>query len=217
MTTTRLNGKSDPDFKSFYSAVSSTLFTDDIVLNYKDINEDAWYYASVVYVVNRNLFKGLSETSFGPDTSMTRGMFITVLSRLEFSSGEEVPPAGSLPFNDLSQSRYRSAIAWGLEKGIVAGTSSTSFAPAANVTREQIALFLHRYAKLKGYDLSYASSALAPYGDSLQISPSFEEALKWAISKNLLSGTIASTLDPKGEASRAQVAAIIMRFCQRFQ
>ena len=110
-------------------------------------------------------------------------------------------------------SYYEKAVAWACANGIVNGCSNTEFRPDAGVTREQMAAILYRYADYKGYDVS-ANGSLDQFSDASKVSSYAADAMKWAVGEQLLSGVTAKTLIPQGYATRAQVATILMRFCE---
>ena len=177
--------------------------------SYADVFEQDWYFESVKYVCDNNIMNGISENEFAPNDFLTRAMFITILYRLE---GE--PEAAEVIFADTEKgSWYEKAVSWATECGIAKGTSANTFSPNEYITREQIAVMLNRYAEFKKLNLDF-SDDIDPknYADYSEISayarPSFEYALKCGI----LNGKSPNTLNPLDTASRAEAAAIIMRF-----
>ncbi len=178
---------------------------------FTDVPETSWFYSSVQYVVNAGIFKGTSNKVFDPSTPISRAMFISILSRIEFGSDDSIS-AGSTAFIDLTQDWYKSAVAWGVRNGIVQGISSVKFSPDDKITREQIAVLLYNYAKYKNYDISYNESRLGGFTDANNISAYARTAMMWAVSKGLICGVTADYLEPQGSATRAQAAAIIQRF-----
>jgi|GEM_PF-2036130 len=176
---------------------------------YSDVEESAWYYDSVSYVSRKGLMNGNGE-HFDPDGGMTRAMVVTVLFRLsgDYASYENT-------FSDVdSGAWYEQATAWALAKGIVSGVGNNSFAPDISLSREQLAVMLYNYAKYKGLDVSLTdSSGLSGYADADSISTWAENAMKWAVSRGIISGD-GSNLDPDGTATRAQIAAILHRFIE---
>lgn len=178
---------------------------------FSDVSYEDWFYDAVMFVFENGLFKGTSETTFEPNTPMTRAMFVTVLSRLEFGKDEAVPE-GTSPFTDLTQDWYKKAVAWAAANGIVNGVSDTEFAPDLPVTREQMAAIMHRYAQYKVLDMSFDEADIGGFADMDEVSDYAKDAMKWAVSKKLITGTTSTTLAPKESATRAQVATIVMRF-----
>lgn len=192
-----------------------TTITDDetpLVRNpllFRDVPEDMWCRDAVAYVFDKGLMKGISDTVFAPAMSTERGMIVTILHRLE---GE--PTAAASSFTDVTAGKwYTDAIAWGAANGVVEGYSDTIFKPTQDITREQLAAILFRYAQLKGYDTSKRAD-LSAYTDAGEISAYALEAMRWAVAEELISGVTSYTLVPSGRADRAQVATILMRFCE---
>ena len=180
---------------------SSTLFA--------DVADDAWYADAVRYVFEKGMMNGTSSTTFSPNETTTRAMIVTMLHRLE-----NEPTASAAGFTDVaSNTYYANAVAWAAANGVVTGVSETSFAPNDAITREQLAAILYRYAELKGYNVS-ASGSLSGYTDASQISSYATTAMQWANSTGLITGKTSTTLSPKGNATRAEVATILMRFCE---
>ena len=176
---------------------------------FTDVADGAWYAEAVQYVYENGMMNGVSATSFGPDETTTRGMIVTMLHRLE---GE--PDASSTGFTDVSSSMYYAdAVAWAQENGVVNGTSATTFSPDQAITREQLAAILYRYAQVKGYDVT-ASNNLDAYTDASQISAYALTAMQWANAEGLITGNTATTINPAGNATRAEVATILMRFAE---
>ena len=177
---------------------------------FTDVPETMWYYDSVYYVYAHGLMNGTAATLFSPGNPTTRGMLVTILYRMEGSP----QGAGWGPFTDVTPGAYYAQpIAWAAWNGIVNGITSTTFAPDRNVTREQMAAILYRYAEAKGYDVS-ASADLAGYPDGEEIQAYAREAMAWAVAENIIQGMEDDTLKPAGNASRAQIATILMRFCE---
>ncbi len=186
------------------------------ISQFSDLDPNQWYYEGVGYVLNAQLFNGTSETAFAPDQYMTRAMLVTVLYRLAGSPAVDT----ANPFDDVAAGQwYSDAITWAAANGIVMGYSSTTFGPDDYITREQLAIILYNYAKVKGYDVS-ASSDLSGFADlkalndAGSISTLSLSALKWAVGEQLITGVNDTTLDPQGYATRAQVAVILMRFAE---
>ena len=176
---------------------------------FTDVNTDDWFAEAVQYMLDNEMMNGTSATMFGPNTTTTRGMIVTILYRLE---GE--PDAAASNFTDVASNMYYAdAINWAAANGIVNGVSETSFAPDNQITREQMAAILYRYAQFKGYDVS-ASNSLTNYTDASQISEYATTAMQWANAEGLITGRTSTTLAPQGTATRAEVATILMRFCE---
>ena len=178
-------------------------------LSFTDVSTSDWFYSDVMFVYENGLFSGTDSRSFSPNASMTRAMLVTVLYRLE----GEPAGTGSSSFSDVrSGSYYEKAVAWAAANGIVTGTGSTSFSPDAKVTREQLAAILYRYAQYKKLDTD-AGAKLDSFSDAGNVSGYASEALSWAVSEGLINGA-SGRLMPKGDATRAQVAAILHRFVE---
>lgn len=176
---------------------------------YFDVSSTAWYYNAVKYAVEKGLFSGVTDTQFGPNVSMTRGMLVTVLYKLEGR-----PAAGGNSFIDVSSNAYYSnAVAWAASKNIVSGIGDGMFAPGQAISREQMVVILYKYAQSKGMDTS-ASASLSNFADYDKVSPWAREAMQWAVGAGLISGKNGSILDPTGTATRAEVASILMNFLE---
>lgn len=178
-------------------------------LPFTDVQTQHWFYAAVQFVYEKNMMSGMTETTFAPDVATTRGMIVTILYRLEGS-----PAAKTADFTDVPADRYYAkAIAWASEKGIVSGYPDGTFAPEQEITREQMASILYRYAQYKGYDTT-ARAVLSGYADVSAVSDYALEAMRWANGAGIISGVTDTSLVPKGSATRAQIASILMRFCE---
>jgi hypothetical protein len=175
-----------------------------------DVKHDSWYYEAVKYVYENGLMQG-TDNGFEPNGKMTRAMLVTVLFRLEKAELTD----GENPFTDVEDGTwYTNAVIWAKENGIVNGITETEFAPNDNITREQTVTILYRYAKYKGYDVE-VSAELSKFSDMDEISCFAFDAFRWAIESGIINGTSVTTLSPKDTATRAQLAAILMRFCER--
>ena len=179
-----------------------------------DVPEGAWYYDGMKFVYENGLMAGTSSNTFSPDVTTTRGMLVTILWRLAGSPNIEDEIWG-YPFKDVdANAYYATAVYWARMNGIVAGYSDELFGPNDTITREQMATILYRYAQHKGYDTT-AKADLSKYTDAAQIGPWATEAIRWANAEGLVNGTSTTTLTPKGSATRAQVAVILTRFCEK--
>ena len=180
---------------------------------FRDVKESAWYYQAVLFAYGSELFAGTAPDTFSPNQPMTRGMLVTVLWRLD---GKPIT-SGKMPFRDVkAKMYYAEPILWAYSHEIVNGVGEGNFAPDGNVTREQIAKIIFGYAELKGCDTE-AKAEITGYPDYARVSSWAREYLAWANAKGLIGGTDVggvSYLDPKGNATRAQVAAILQRFTQ---
>ena len=174
-----------------------------------DVPQSHWAHEAVTYVYDNDLMNGTDGSLFSPESTTTRAQVVTVLYRL---AGQPAADWAN-PFWDVPASAwFHDAVTWAWENDIT-GVSSTHFGAGNAVTREQLATFLYRYAQDQGYDTS-ARADLSGYSDAGLVSSYATEALSWANATGLIIGTTATTLSPKGSATRAQVATILSRFCQ---
>ncbi len=182
------------------------IFTEN---TFADVTKDAWYYEAVKYVYENDIMQGTSN-GFEPEGEMTRAMLVTVLYKWENPENTE----NAHSFTDVPKGEwYSDAVMWAAEKNIVNGVSENKFAPDKAVTREQMALILYRYAKMQGYDVNVKAD-IPCFTDMEDVSDWALDATLWANSVSLVSGTSKTTLSPKDTATRAQVATILMRFCE---
>ena len=176
---------------------------------FNDVSANAWFASAVDYVTGKGMMNGTADNTFSPKANTTRGMVVTVLYRLE-----NQPSTSAASFTDVaSGAYYANAVAWANANGIVSGYGSGKFGPNDKVTREQLAAILYRYAQYKKYDVSGANS-LDGYADAQSVSSYAVPALQWANAAGVVTGKSGSKLDPKGNATRAEVAAMLMRFCE---
>lgn len=172
---------------------------------YADVSANQWFYAAVQYVSENKLMNGVAENAFGPNIHTTRGMLVTILHRME---GE--PQAGEHGFADVAEGKYYAdAVAWAAENGIVNGYSDIVFAPEEAMSREEMAVVLHRYAQYKGWDVS-AQGDLTRFADGGSISGWAAEAMTWAVGAKVLDG-MGGRLAPQGDALRSQTATVLLR------
>lgn len=182
----------------------------ELPMGFEDVTEDDWFYDEVKYNVENGLMKGFSSTQFGPEFDTTRGMIVTILHRVE----KEPEAATRSNFTDVADDEwYTAGIAWGRAEEIARGMGDGTFRPMTNVTREQMVAFLYRYAQYKGYDVT-AKGELDDFRDGGATSAWATECVRWAIGAGLLQGKGGNILDPRGTATRAEAAAILMRFCE---
>ena len=167
-------------------------------LPFTDVTSGSWYYDGVKYVCDNGLMNGTSANEFNPNANTTRSMIVTILARME-----GVNTSGG-------ETWYARGREWSMGAGISDGTNMTG-----KITREQLAAMLYRYAKLKGYDVS-ASADISGYTDASSVSSWATDAMRWAVSAGLINGRTATTLAPQGNATRAEVASILMRFMQKY-
>lgn len=176
---------------------------------FADVPASAWYYNAVEYVYENGLMSGVSGGRFAPDDTLTRAMLVQTLYAMEGR-----PAAASAGFADVASGDwYASAVNWAAANGVVSGVSETGFGPNNALTREQLALILYRFAQYKGYDVT-GTSDLTAYADGSSVSGWAAEAMGWAVNAGLISGVGGNQIAPTGTATRAQVAQILMNFCE---
>lgn len=177
---------------------------------FEDITVGAWFYDSVKYVCENGMMVGTAEDKFSPDATTTRGMIVTILYRLE----GEPDVSGTNVFNDVAEGKYYAdAVKWAAKNEIVSGYGNGKFGPEDAITREQMAAILYRYASYKGEDMTKTAD-LSKFTDSGKISGYAEAPLSWVNAEGLISGKGGGILDPLGKATRAEVSAILHRFCE---
>lgn len=178
-------------------------------LPFGDVKSADWFYNDVKYVYEKGMMAGTAADVFAPNATTTRAMIVTILYRLEGSPAV----TGTSSFVDVPAGQwYTDAVNWAAANQIVKGTSATTFAPNDSITREQMAAILYRYAQYKGYDVTKKAD-LSGYSDNGQVSAYAKDALAWANAAKLINGVTNTTLAPQGNATRAQVSAILHRFC----
>ena len=176
---------------------------------FSDVDPNAWYFSAVNYALKNGLFYGVSNTEFDPDGYMTRAMLVTVLWRI---AGKPIVVAYN-PFRDvLPGAWYYDAVTWAYHKGVVSGTSSTAFSPNDQITREQIATIIYRYSGQK----QSSTAVLNSYVDGGQVSSFAKYGMAWAVDRGIVAGVSSTELDPLGNASRAQGAAMLQRYAVRY-
>lgn len=178
---------------------------------FDDVGADAWYASSVDYVKYGRLMYGTGNNLFQPDAQMTRAMFAQVLYALE---GSPSVRGLSCPFTDAGGSWYTDAVIWAYHAGVVAGVSATQFAPNEALTREQMVTMLYGYAG-RDEQLYGSDGALASYQDQASVSDWAREAMAWAVSTGVITGTSTTTLAPQKIGTRAEVATVLMQFCEQ--
>ena len=180
-------------------------------LPFTDVASDASYYDAVKYVYENDIFQGFTDTTFGPDSTMTRGQMVTVLWRMNGSP----EPKADCPFGDVAAaSPFRKAIAWAAENGLTNGYTATTFVPNQAISRQQFLTILYRYAQFMGYDVSVGEDTnILSYEDVAQVSEVFIPAMQWACGSGVLVAD--KTLTPTAPALRYQVAEFLTNFCQK--
>ncbi|MBQ6431190.1 MAG: leucine-rich repeat protein [Oscillospiraceae bacterium] len=203
-----INGQDGWSYPSWNNVAARWWNGEKVYVNhFVDLAYDAWYLLSVDYAVGNGLMNGVSDAFFAPNDPMTRAMLVTVLWRYE-----DCPEAKPSSFTDLTADWYKDAVAWAAENGIVNGVGDNKFDPNGSVTREQMATILYRYAQKKGFDVS-ASGDLKTFPDAGSVSAYAGDAIAWTVGETIINGND-GRLDPQGNATRAQVATILMRFIE---
>jgi uncharacterized repeat protein (TIGR02543 family) len=179
-------------------------------LPFTDLAADAWYTDAVAYVYRHDLMAGYGENLFGPDDDLSRAQLCQIIYNME----GQPATSGSSVFTDVADSAwYADAVTWAASQGIVGGYGGGLFGPEDNITREQLASILYRYAQAKGYDVSVGEDTnILSYTDALEISEYAIPAMQWACGAGIIQGN-GGYLDPQGNATRAEIATMLMRFC----
>lgn len=199
-----------PASKVTVEAVFTALEQEEEQPLFSDVAEDDWYYDAVAYVAENGIMSGTDGSRFSPNGTLTRAM----LSQILYAMEDKPAVSGAATFSDVAAGAwYADAVNWTAAQGIVAGMGENSFAPDAPVTREQLSLILYGYARYKGYDIS-ASVSLSGYADRDSVAVWAADSMGWAVSEGLISGRPGGYLDPAGTATRAEVAQILMNFCE---
>ena len=179
--------------------------------SFTDVGSDYWAYEDIKQAVYSGLLAGTATNTFSPETSLTRGMLVTILERLQ---GDDEKASGTSSFSDVkADAYYADAVAWAKENNLIAGYTDGTFKPNKAITREEFMTILFRYALTKQYDTGIENTeGLMSYSDEASVSDYSEEAMLWAVDHQYLRGTAANTLSPQGTTTRAQATAILMRF-----
>ena len=200
-----------PSSNGRYQWYNGTGITVDPTLGFTDIKAGSWYEKAAAWAIDTGLMSGTTATTFAPNTKLTREMFVQILWKMDGSPEPKVEN----PFTDVKESNYSyKAVLWAYENEITSGRTPTTFDRKAGVTRQELALFLYKYAQYKGFDTS-ARADLSGYPDADKVSGWAVEAMQWAVAEGLISGVSSSEgalLAPKTVATRGQVALILMNF-----
>lgn len=176
--------------------------------SYNDVSSNDWYYSAVNYVTDREIMAGYSYSKFAPNDNMTRAMLAEALYAISNANA-----TGSEKFSDVDRyDDFYEAVVWCSSKGIIEGWNG-KFVPNGDITREDLAVMLYRYANYKRYNTK-ASEDLDQFSDAEKVSSYAEDALEWAVAEGIINGMGNGTLAPQGTTTRAQAAAMIMRFCK---
>ena len=187
----------------------------EVELPFTDVPEGAWYADAAAYVYEHGLMAGTSATTFAPDATTSRAMIATILWRM---AGSPVVNY-AMNYTDVSQGQWCSeAIRWATSEGVVTGYGNGLFGTNDPITREQLATMLWRYAQEQGYDVSIGENTnILSYTDVADLSEYAISAMQWAVGAGIINGTgDGSTLSPQGQATRAQAAVMLMRFCEEY-
>ena len=178
---------------------------------FTDVDTAKWYHLSVDYVLTHKMMNGVSSRTFAPNANLTRGMLVQILYNLEGK-----PKGTAANFSDVqADAWYAEAVGWAASNKVVTGYADGTFRPNAAVTREQAAAILYRYAQSKGIDVSVGENTnILSYVDVQQASEYAIPALQWAVGAGVLNGKNGSRLAPTGTATRAEIAAIMQRWCE---
>ncbi|MDR2615461.1 MAG: S-layer homology domain-containing protein, partial [Oscillospiraceae bacterium] len=194
----------------------SKFFVAEWISPFNDIKKGEWYYKAARYTYSNDLITGVTDTTFAPQSNLTRAMLVTILYRSASVGGDVhiAPPSSGASFADVPANQwYSDAIAWASANGIVNGVGDNCFAPDENVTREQFAAILYNYAKYKKQNVT-ATTNLAAFTDAGEISGWALDALKWANATGLITGRTSTTLAPQGTATRAEAATLLKRYME---
>ena len=208
------NGVINSTYTGFVDYNNSTYYVVNGVLSmpFKDVQAGAWYYNAVRYVYQNNIVKGYNATTFAPEDKLTRGMMVTLLYRMEGSPNNN----GKSRFTDVNSSEwYAKAVKWAVDNGIVHGyDGTTKFGPNDNIIRQDLAGILRNYARYKGKDIT-PTGDLTKFSDNNKVDSYAQTSIKWAVGKGVITGNADGTLNPKGNATRAEAAAMLQKYCNR--
>lgn len=178
-------------------------------LPFEDVKVEQWFYEAVKYVYDNELMNGISATEFNPNGLLTRGTIAQVLFNLEGADADAAAVFDDVP----ADAWFADAVNWAAANNIVTGYGDGTFGPDNNITREQMAAILYRYAQFKGYDVS-AKGDLTAFTDGDNVSEWATDALAWCVGAKLINGRDNGTVDATGTATRAEIAQIFMNFCE---
>lgn len=189
---------------------SHYMIGEDSNMSYVDLEKQAWFYDCAMMMVQRNLFAGVAESEFAPHAQMTRGMFVTVLHKLKGKPDIN----HEINFSDVSKEDWFSdAVCWAVTNHIASGMSQLEFKADDNITREQVAVMLYKYAQCEKIELNN-SDKIAEYSDLNDVSIWAREAMSWAVSNGIINGRSDGVLDPSGLATRSEVSSMMKQFLE---
>ena len=182
--------------------------------DFTDLNVNAWYHDGVHFCIDEGLMEGYGGGLFGPNDTLSRAQLCQIVYNME---GQPAVTGGSA-FTDVADGAwYADAVTWAAENGIVGGYGNGKYGPDDPITREQLAAILWRYAQVKGYDVSIGEDTnILSYTDAFDVSEYAIPAMQWACGAGVIEGVTDSTLVPQGDATRAQAAVMLMRFCEEY-
>lgn len=179
-------------------------------VSFGDVQPGDWFYEDVMSMVEQGIMNGMGNDLFAPEEKLSRAMIVTMLYRLE----REPEVSGNIAFSDVAAEQwYADAVLWASENGIAKGYENGAFLPERSITREEMSVFLYRYAQYKGYDLSETAD-FSGYGDADKVGSWATEAMKWFVGSGLIKGRSETELAPQGDATRAEAATVFHRFLQ---
>ncbi len=185
--------------------------TENNVKTFSDVRQDDWFYNDVMFVFDNQIMTGTSEREFSPNTTLNRAMMITILHRID---GDNSVYGKDIFYDVEKNSWYENAVNWGYENKIVTGTSENTFAPMDHLTREQLCVMLYNYTKHIGVKTELAD--ISSYSDNNTVSNWAKDAVCWAVQEKIVTGKGNNTLAPRDSATRAETAAVIRRYTERF-
>ncbi|NYB75691.1 S-layer homology domain-containing protein [Sedimentibacter hydroxybenzoicus DSM 7310] len=198
------------DGKDYSDKTRAGNIPEEYVNPFKDVRETDWFYDAVKFVLENGLMIGTGADTFSPELSVTRGMLVTILHRLE-----KQPSVANCDFTDVVPGDYyHDAVAWAQQNGIVMGIDDTIFGPDENITREQLVTILYRYFLYISFEAEDMGADLSEFKDNDLISDYALSAMRWAVGKGLIKGRGEVILAPKGNATRAETAMILQRFIE---
>jgi hypothetical protein len=195
------------NWKTDYLSLYMIDYDESAINPFTDISEEAYYYDSVLWALDKGITGGTTATTFSPDASCTRAQMATFLWR---TAGSPEPVGGTNPFTDVkADAYYAKAVQWVYEQGITAGTSATTFSPDAPCTRAQMATFIYRTEQAKGGGFTGTWMFRVPFTDA----PEWAfEAIAWCYMKGITSGTSATTFGPNVDCTRGQMVTFLYRY-----